>query len=40
VGALLLAPLVVWLSPLARMRELPAPHEVVVTESVREDMTT
>ena len=29
VGALLLAPLVTWLSPLARMRELPGPQEPV-----------
>jgi MFS family permease len=39
IGALLLTPLVVWLSPLARMRELPGPQEPVVTESVQEEMT-
>jgi MFS family permease len=39
VGALLLTPLVVWLSPLARMRELPGPQEPLVTESVPEEMT-
>ena len=38
-GALLLAPLVTWWSPLARMRELPKPQEPVVTESVAEEMT-
>ena len=37
-GALLLAPLVTWLSPLARMRELPKPQEPVVTESVAEEL--
>jgi MFS family permease len=37
-GALLLAPLLVWLSPLARMRELPAPLEPVGTQSVAEEM--
>jgi MFS family permease len=39
VGSLLLAPLVVWLSPLSRMRELPRPQEPRVTESVAEEMT-
>ena len=38
VGALLLAPLLVWLSPLARMRELPGPQEPVGTQSVAEEM--
>jgi MFS family permease len=38
VGALLLAPLVTWLSPLSRMRALPGPQEPVVTESVAEEM--
>ncbi len=38
-GALLLAPLMVWLSPLSRMRELPGPQEPLVTESVPEEMT-
>ena len=37
-GALLLAPLVTWLSPLARMRELPGPQEPVATQSVAEEM--
>ena len=39
VGALLLAPLVIWLSPLGRMRELPGPQEPVMTESVTEEIT-
>jgi hypothetical protein len=39
VGALLLAPLVTWGSPLAKMRELPMPQEPAVTESVAEEMT-
>lgn len=39
VGALVLAPLVVWLSPLTRMRELPRPQEPAITESVPEEMT-
>ncbi len=39
VGALLLAPLVTLLSPLARMRELPQPQEPVMTESVTEELT-
>jgi MFS family permease len=38
-GALILAPLMVWLSPLSRMRELPGPQEPLVTESVPEEMT-
>jgi MFS family permease len=38
VGALLLAPVVTWLSPLAQMRELPGPQEPVSTESVAEEM--
>ncbi|MEO5676212.1 MAG: MFS transporter [Usitatibacter sp.] len=37
-GALLLAPLVTWFSPLARMRELPGPQEPVATQSVAEEM--
>ena len=37
-GALLLAPLVTWFSPLARMRELPGPQEPVATRSVAEEM--
>jgi MFS family permease len=39
VGALLLAPLVTWLSPLARMREMPKPQEPTVTESLAEEIT-
>lgn len=38
-GALLLTPLIVWFSPLTRMRELPRPHDAVVTESLAEEMT-
>ncbi len=38
VGALLLAPLVTWLSPLAGMRSLPAPQEPRATESLPEEM--
>lgn len=37
-GALALAPFVAWFSPLAGMRELPAPQEPAVTESVAEEM--
>ena len=36
-GAILLAPLVAWASPLAAMRHLPQPHEPAVTESVAEE---
>jgi MFS family permease len=39
VGALVLAPFVTWLSPLARIRELPGPQEPVMTESVTEELT-
>ncbi len=39
VGALLLAPLVTWLSPLAKVRELPAPQEPAVTESLAAETT-
>jgi MFS family permease len=39
VGALVLAPFVTWLSPLARMRELPGPQEPLMTESVTEELT-
>jgi MFS family permease len=39
IGALILAPLVTWLSPIAKMRELPGPHEPVL-ESVTEELTT
>ena len=38
VGALLLAPLVTWTSPLGGMREMPRPQEPVVTESVAEEL--
>ena len=37
-GALVLAPLVTWFSPLSRMRELPGPQEPVGTQSVPEEM--
>ena len=37
VGALILAPIVTWLSPLAHMREMPSPQEPVLTESVTEE---
>jgi len=39
-GALLLAPLLAWLSPLMTIRELPAPQEPVITESVAEELTS
>lgn len=38
VGALLLAPLITWLSPLGSMKEMPSPQEPVLTESVAEEM--
>jgi MFS family permease len=38
-GALVLAPLVMWFSPIARMRELPGPQEPIMTESVTEELT-
>ena len=38
-GALMLAPLVAWLSPLAGMRELPGPSEPGITESLAEETT-
>jgi MFS family permease len=38
-GALLLAPLVTWLSPIAAMRELPGPQEPML-ESVTEELTS
>ena len=38
VGALLLAPIVTWLSPVAGIRELPGPQEPVGTQSVPEEM--
>ncbi len=37
--ALLLVPLVAWLSPIRRMRELPAPQEPAITESLAEEAT-
>jgi hypothetical protein len=37
-GALLLAPLITWFSPLSSMRELPGPQEPVGTQSVSEEM--
>jgi MFS family permease len=40
VGALLLAPLLTWLSPLARMRELPGPQEAVAPQSVAASSST
>jgi MFS family permease len=39
-GALVLVPLVAWLSPLMQVRELPGPQEAAVTESVAEELTT
>jgi len=39
VGAMALFPLVAWLSPLMKMRELPGPQEPVLTESVAEELT-
>jgi MFS family permease len=39
-GALILAPLVAWLSPLMTMRELPGPQEPALTESVTEELTS
>lgn len=38
-GALLLAPLVAWLSPIGLVRELPAPQEPAITESLAEETT-
>ena len=39
-GALLLAPLIAWRSPLALLRELPQPQEPRLTESLAEEYTT
>ena len=39
-GALLLAPLVAWLSPMMKIRELPGPPEPAITESVTEELTS
>jgi MFS family permease len=38
-GAVLLAPLLTWLSPIARMHELPQPQEARITESLPEELT-
>jgi MFS family permease len=38
VGALALAPLLIWFSPIARLRELPRPQEARAMESVAEEM--
>ncbi|HZZ92866.1 MAG TPA: MFS transporter [Usitatibacter sp.] len=40
VGALSLAPLVAWLSPIGRLRELPRSQEPAIMESVAEEQTT
>jgi MFS family permease len=37
-GALAMIPLVLWTSPLAGLRKLPAPHEPSVPDSIAEDM--
>jgi MFS family permease len=37
-GAVVLAGLLTWFSPLARMRELPGPQEPAITESVTEEL--
>jgi len=39
-GALVLAPLLTWLSPIAQLRELPQPHEWRITESLPEELTS
>jgi hypothetical protein len=39
-GALSLGPLVAWVSPIGRMRELPRPQEPAIMESVAEEQTT
>ena len=39
-GAVVLAPLVTWLSPLAHLRELPQPQEPRITESLAEELTS
>jgi MFS family permease len=38
-GALLLAPLVAWLSPIGELRELPGSPEPAITESLAEETT-
>ena len=40
VGALLLAPLMTWFSPISDLRELPGPQEPGIMESVTEELTT
>lgn len=39
-GALSLGPLMAWLSPIGRIRELPRPQEPAIMESVAEEQTT
>jgi MFS family permease len=39
VGALLLAPLMTWFSPISALRELPGPQEPGIMESVTEELT-
>jgi Na+/melibiose symporter-like transporter len=39
IGALILAPLITWLSPLAGMKFLPGPQEPVLADSVTEELT-
>ncbi len=39
-GALILAPVVAWLSPMMKIRELPGPQEPALTESVTEELTS
>ncbi|HEX7403484.1 MAG TPA: hypothetical protein VF287_05680, partial [Usitatibacter sp.] len=40
VGALMLAPLMTWFSPISDLRELPGPQEPGITESVTEELTS
>jgi MFS family permease len=40
VGALMLAPLMTWFSPISNLRELPGPQESGITESVTEELTS
>ena len=37
-GAVVLAGLVTWLSPIAKMHDMPEPHEPAGTESVAEEL--
>ena len=39
-GALLLAPLVMWVSPIARVHALPEPQDPITTQSVAEEMAS